>query len=165
MFVTILPLLLSAVNCTAQEYINPQTEIYSYRFRFSKLQPGTFGNTVTDTLYIGKTVMSFSWIQSGLLRKYDEQAEPVAFSKSLQVDSLIFDITASEVTFWDDTTAQYLTRRDLSAGEWQCQIAASRWDSTNNVPVWSKFSDAVAFWAVKETIPFDAPVYFKIKFQ
>lgn len=164
----ILPLMWSggSWNCYGQEFINPVREIFSYRFKFSKLRDGTFGNVKVDTLILDKSVLNFQWKMSGKLLEYDKQVDPVAFAKSFQIDSVLFDVDNSLVTYWNDSTAQYLKRFDeLTPGEWQVQLSASRWDSTNNKAVWSKFSDAVAFYVLRRTLPFDVPGFFKIKFE
>jgi len=166
--VTIILLLLMSVwnlNVSAQEYLNPQTDLHSYKLKYTKLLEGTIPTSV-DTFYIDYSVFSFQWTITGKLVSFDDQAEPIAYAAAFQTDSLFVEIDNNLVTYWTDSTAQYLTRHiRLSPGEWQVQLSASRWDSTNNVPVWSKYSNAQCFRVVKKYLPFDVPVFFKIKFE
>lgn len=138
-------------------------DVHSYMITFTRIPNGTIEafSVEADTFWIGQQKMRCTFQPPTELMDKALQPDPWMLGPVEETKSAVFLNTADYVANINDTTRLIEPNVSVTVGEWQAQIMASRL-LDDGTQAWSKYSDAVPFYARSDARPFNVPAYFNL---
>jgi hypothetical protein len=162
-FALVIFLMITTGGLLAQTF-DAERDVYSYMFRFTRLAAGTLPPEIKPHVYSKDINLLLKWSVENDTLSYNKQTDPVMFASKW--DSVAYvQVVNAAITYGEGTAQSVVQTNFLTPGEWQVQVAVSRWSVLENKVLWSKYSDAYGMRLVTAMTPFNRPAQLIIEFR